>query len=63
MVAGFTRNTDTFDDFTIIKLSGVDGTRLWVQAINSNSTDAFDIANDLAVDTAGDVVPARLHRD
>ena len=63
VAAGFTRNTDTFDDFTIIKLSGVDGTRLWVQAINSNSTDTFDIANDLAVDTAGDVVPARLQRE
>ena len=62
VAAGFTRNTDTFDDFTIIKLSGVDGTGLWIQAINSNSTDTYNIADDVAVYTA-DVVPARLHRE
>ena len=49
VAAGFTRNSDTLDDFTVIKLSGVDGTGLWSQVINSNTTDSFDIASAVTV--------------
>ena len=63
VAVGFIRNSDTLDDFTIVKLSGIDGTGQWSQAIDSNTADSFDTANGVAVDRAGDVVAVRLHRE
>jgi uncharacterized delta-60 repeat protein len=58
VAAGFTRNSDTIDDFTIVKLSGLDGTSLWNRFLNSTSTDSNDVATAVVVDGAGDVIAA-----
>ena len=63
VAVGFTRNSDTLDDFTVVKLSGADGTGQWTQAIDSNTTDFFDTANGVTFDRAGNVVAVRLHRE
>jgi hypothetical protein len=51
-----------FGDFTVIKLSGVDGTELWRQVIgsasNSYGSATYGSANAVAVDRAGNVVAA-----
>jgi hypothetical protein len=44
VAAGFARNSDTFDDFTVIKLSGVDGGGLWSHVLNTDTTDACETA-------------------
>jgi len=57
VTAGFTRNTGTLDDFTVIKFDGSSGAELWSQAING-TTKGADVANAVAVDGAGNVVAA-----
>ncbi len=57
VAAGFTQNTGTSRDFTVVKFSGVDGTELWRQVINGTA-DMFDAALAVTVDGAGDVVAA-----
>jgi uncharacterized delta-60 repeat protein len=55
VAAGFTTNSSTLFDFTVIKLDGTSGAELWRQIING--TDGLnDRASAVAVDAAGDVV-------
>jgi hypothetical protein len=42
VAVGFTRNSNTLDDFTVVKFSGVDGTALWTQVINTISAMSVD---------------------
>src|SRR5437016_321508 len=55
VAAGFTRNTGTGQDFTVIKFSRLNGAELWRRAINGTANDG-DAAFAVAVDGAGDVV-------
>lgn len=57
VAAGFTTNTETGVDFTVVKLDGVGGDELWRQVI-SGTANAADRALAVAVDTAGNVVAA-----
>ncbi len=57
VAAGFTFNTGTFTDFTVIKFSGADGTELWRKVINGTSN-LPDVAEAVTVDAVGDVVAA-----
>jgi uncharacterized delta-60 repeat protein len=56
IAAGFTENTDTGRDFTVVKLHGATGTELWRQVIDGGSFTAVDEARTVAVDARGDVV-------
>jgi hypothetical protein len=58
LAAGFTTNTGTSADFTVIKLSGANGTVLWDQRIDGTAVNAFDRALAVAVNASGDVVAA-----
>src|SRR5438552_18947062 len=55
VAAGFTRNTGTGQDFTVIKFSRLNGAELWRRAINGTANDG-DAAFAVAVDAADDVV-------
>jgi hypothetical protein len=55
LAAGFTQNTDTGRNFTLLKLNGLSGAVSWCRAINRTT---HDIANAVAVDGAGNVVAA-----
>jgi uncharacterized delta-60 repeat protein len=57
VAAGFTENSGTGRDFTVVKFDGVSGAELWRQVINGTAN-ASDQANGVAVDGAGDVVAA-----
>ncbi|MGH7773488.1 MAG: hypothetical protein ACREQA_14785 [Candidatus Binatia bacterium] len=57
VVAGFTTNTLTGRDFTVIKFSGADGTEQWRQEM-VGSFSFLDQANAVTVDANGDVVAA-----
>jgi hypothetical protein len=61
VAAGFTQNTGTDYDFTVVKLAGAGGTLLWKRAIHGTavpSADKFENALAVAVDTAGNIVAA-----
>jgi hypothetical protein len=55
VVAGFTRNTGTGSDFTVIKFSGTTGVTQWAQAIDGGAFGTGDVAMDLVTDGLGDV--------
>jgi uncharacterized delta-60 repeat protein len=57
IAAGSIQNTGIFDDFTVVKLSGADGTELWRQVINGTGN-VTDRVLAVAVDAAGNVVAA-----
>lgn len=57
VAAGHIRNTETLDDFTVIKLEGVSGAELWRQMINGDAN-GEDWAGTVSVDVTGDVVAA-----
>jgi len=57
VAAGFTTNTGTGPDFTVIKFDGTSGAVLWSQAINGTANGEDD-ASAVAVDGAGNVVAA-----
>jgi len=60
VAAGFTQNTGTGRDFTVIKFDGSSGTELWRQVIDGTAFNSFDQASAVAVDGAGNVVAAGL---
>jgi len=55
--AGVTQNVETGPDFTVIKLSGVDGKSVWKQSINGTAN-GFDAASALTLGSAGSVIAA-----
>jgi hypothetical protein len=55
VVAGFTRNTGTGLDFTVVKLDGVTGVPCWGQTIDGGAFGTGDEAKDVAIDGFGDV--------
>jgi len=57
VAAGFTTNTGTFEDFTVVKFDGTGGAVLWSQAINGTANGS-DQAFAVAVDGVGNVVAA-----
>jgi len=57
VAAGTTVNTNTSNDFTVVKLSGTSGAPLWHQEING-SANSFDDARAVTVDPRGDVIAA-----
>ena len=56
LAAGYTENTDTGTDFTVVKFAP-NGTLLWRQTLNGTAN-VGDAASSLAVDTQGDVLAA-----
>jgi len=58
VAAGFTTNTGTSRDFTVIKFDGVNGAELWRQVINGTANGFDEEASAVAVDGAGNVVAA-----
>lgn len=60
--AGFTQNTSSGFDFTVVKFRGSTGAELWRRVIDGSGTGGgfsdFDSANVVAVDSVGDVVAA-----
>lgn len=58
--AGITEGRDSGLDFTVVKLSGTDGTERWRQAINGQFPDSVDEALALTVDAAGDALAAGM---
>jgi hypothetical protein len=57
LAAGVTENTGTSADFTVVKLSGVNGAELWRRVINGTGNGG-DSADSIAVDAAGNVFAA-----
>ena len=57
VAAGFTQNTGTGNDFTVVKFDGVSGVELWRQEINGTAN-GDDQALAVAVDASGNVVAA-----
>jgi len=55
--AGFTQNAGTRDDFTVVKVTGADGTELWRRVI-SGSLNSSDRAFAVSPDSAGDFAAA-----
>jgi hypothetical protein len=55
VAAGFIRNADTAEDFTVVKLEGATGAEVWRQTING-SFNSRDEAAAVGVDDVGDVV-------
>lgn len=54
---GYTQNTATLFDFTVVKVAGASGAALWPAPVALNGTaGAGDFADAVAVDAAGDVV-------
>ncbi|TAK02194.1 hypothetical protein EPO44_08450, partial [bacterium] len=62
VAAGFTQNTGSFQDFTVIKFNGASGAELWRQVIDGTAHD-IDEALAVTVDGAGDVVAAGRTRN
>ncbi len=62
IAAGFTQNTSSGLDFTVVKFLGTTGVELWRRVLDGNGTGGgfndFDSANAVAVDAAGNVVAA-----
>lgn len=60
VAAGVTNNTDTGNDFTVVKFDGATGAELWRQVISGGSGTGLvsDVANAVAIDGAGNVVAA-----
>jgi len=58
LVAGFTENTGTKIDFTVVKLAAADGAELWRRTITGTTSGGVDQAVAIAVDGGGDVVAA-----
>ena len=61
LAAGYTENTGTGADFTVVKFSP-EGTLLWRQALNGTAN-SIDGASSMAVDTDGDVLAAGATRN
>jgi len=57
VAVGFTDNTGSSSDFTVMKLDGASGAELWRQAING-TLNRGELASAVAVDPAGHVVTA-----
>src|SRR5207245_11265880 len=57
VAAGFTHNTGTSSDFTVVKFAGGSGLELWRQVLNG-SANSIDEALAVTVDGAGDVIAA-----
>jgi hypothetical protein len=57
VAAGALTNTGTQADFTVLKVNGSSGVKLWRQTLNGTAN-GFDRANAVALDAAGDVVAA-----
>ena len=57
VAAGFTTNTGTSRDFTLIKFDGATGAELWRQVINGTAN-GFDEADAITINASGDVVAA-----
>ena len=61
VVAGYTTNLGTYTDFTVVKLSGVDGAEMWRRVVSSASrtgTPTFGMARAVAPTANGDVAVA-----
>jgi hypothetical protein len=62
IATGMTENTETAADFTVVKLSPLDGAEIWRQTIDGTEDDTpgvvSDEADDVAVDSVGDVFAA-----
>jgi hypothetical protein len=55
--AGSTQRADTYDDFTVVKLTGAAGSELWRRTIKGATPyDYYETATALAVDTSGHAV-------
>ena len=61
LAAGFTQNTGTGPDFTVVKFAR-DGTLLWQQTLNGTANGG-DEALSVAVDTQGNVLAAGSTRN
>jgi hypothetical protein len=59
VAAGFIRNADSNEDFTVAKFDGVSGAEQWRQVINGTAN-GIDQANGVAVDRAGNVIAAGI---
>jgi len=59
VAAGFTQNSGTFLDFTVIKFDGASGEELWRQEINGTANER-DEAFAVTTDAVGDVVAAGI---
>ncbi len=57
VAAGFTQNTGTFVDFTVVKFDGASGEEIWRQVINGTAIGG-NVANAVTVDSVGNVVAA-----
>lgn len=60
MAAGFTVNTGTGLDFTVVKFAGSTGAELWRQTINGTAANSADMASAVTVDHDGDVLAAGI---
>jgi Thrombospondin type 3 repeat len=56
IAAGFTTNTGTGNDFTVVKLSGASGGEIWRRTLDNSASS--DQANSLALDPADNILAA-----